>query len=464
MKHSQTLVVLRRFVSAIALISMLPAMYALVAASYVPARYLWLALPLYITVVLAASAMAMRTNIPHRSAAIASTAIVLLASIANTSIYMTMRTTASFMSAIQQANVSYVEYSIIAKKGNDMSLDSAKTCGIISADQLHSDAVYAVADKTDAVPKDLDNVTSVFDALVAKQSVQIAALRSASLDIVKENNLEAYQGVEIIGTFMVKEQRTEAPAADVAKPFAVYISGIDTYGDIGSASRSDVNILAVVNPAKRTILLVNTPRDYYVQLHGTTGLRDKLTHAGVYGVDMSRQTIQDLYGVEVPYYIRLNFTSLIKIVDTVGPITVHSEYAFKTYQRGDNTLNSTQALEFSRERYSFEAGDRERGRNQQRVIEAIIAKLSEPGNIVHYNSLLRTLQGSVQTNISEASLATLANKQLDDMKRWQVTSMDVDGTGATQPTYSMGAMPLYVMIPNQQTVDAAKAQIADTLK
>ncbi len=179
---------------------------------------------------------------------------------------------------------------------------------------------------------------------------------------------------------------------------------------------------------------------------------------------MSRQTIQDLYGVEVPYYIRLNFSSLIKIVDTIGPISVYSDYDFKSYKKGYNTLNSTQALEFSRERYSFEAGDRERGRNQQRVIEAIIAKLSEPSNIVHYTSLLGTLQGSVQTNISEASLATLANKQLDDVKRWQVTSIDVDGTGATSPTYSMGSMPLYVMIPNQQTVDTAKQQIADTLK
>ena len=464
MKHPQALSTLRIFISALALISLLPAGYALVSAGYLPARYLWIALPLYTVIILAASIVMMRAKHHRRSIAFASATVLLLATVINIGVYMAMRQTTSFMTGIQQASVSYVEYSVIAKKDSGTSLDSAATCGVIETDQRYSDVIQALASKTDATPSNYKNLTSLFESLVTNQDIQIAALRSASLSIVKDNNPDFYQSIEVIGTFMVKEQHSATPTADVAKPFAIYISGIDTYGDIGSASRSDVNILAAVNPDRRSILLVNTPRDYYVQLHGTTGIRDKLTHAGVYGIDMSRQTIQDLYGVEVPYYIRLNFSSLIKIVDTIGPISVYSDYDFKSYKKGYNTLNSTQALEFSRERYSFEAGDRERGRNQQRVIEAIIAKLSEPSNIVHYTSLLGTLQGSVQTNISEASLTTLANKQLDDMKRWQVTSIDVDGTGATSPTYSMGSMPLYVMIPNQQTVDTAKQQITDTLK
>jgi LCP family protein required for cell wall assembly len=464
MKHPQALSTLRIFISAVALISLLPAGYALVSAGYVPPRYLWIALPLYTVIILAASIVMLRAKHHRRSVAFVSAAVLILATVINIGVYMAMRQTTSFMSGIQQASVSYVEYSVIAKKHSGTSLDSAATCGVVETDQRYSDVIQALASKTDATPSNYKNLTSVFESLVTNQDIQIAALRSASLSIVKENNPDFYQDIEVIGTFTVREQQSTTPTADVAKPFAIYVSGIDTYGDIGSASRSDVNILAAVNPDRRSILLVNTPRDYYVQLHGTTGIRDKLTHAGVYGIDMSRQTIQDLYGVEVPYYIRLNFSSLIKIVDTIGPISVYSDYDFKSYKKGYNTLNSTQALEFSRERYSFEAGDRERGRNQQRVIEAIIAKLSEPSNIVHYNSLLGTLQGSVQTNISEASLITLANKQLDDMKRWQVTSIDVDGTGATSPTYSMGSMPLYVMIPNQQTVDTAKQQIADTLK
>ena len=464
MKHPQALSTLRIFISALALISLLPAGYALVTAGYLPVRYLWIALPLYTAIVLAASIVMMRAKHHRRSIAFASATVLLLATVINIGVYMAMRQTTSFMSGIQQASVSYVEYSVIAKKHSGTSLDSAATCGVIETEKRYSDVIKALATKTDATPSNYKNLTSMFESLVTNQDIQIAALRSASLSLVKDNNPDFYQSIEVIGTFMVKEQHSAAPTADVAKPFAIYISGIDTYGDIGSASRSDVNILAAVNPDRRSILLVNTPRDYYVQLHGTTGIRDKLTHAGVYGIDMSRQTIQDLYGVEVPYYIRLNFSSLIKIVDTIGPISVYSDYDFKSYKKGYNTLNSTQALEFSRERYSFEAGDRERGRNQQRVIEAIIAKLSEPSNIVHYNSLLGTLQGSVQTNISEASLTTLANKQLDDMKRWQVTSIDVDGTGATSPTYSMGSMPLYVMIPSQQTVDTAKQQITDTLK
>ena len=462
MKHPQALSPLRIFISALALISLLSAAYALVTAGYIPPRYLWIALPLLAAMVLAASIVIMGAK--RRSVAYVSAAVLLLVTILNVGVYMAMRQTTSFMSGIQQASVSYVEYSVIAKKDSGTSLDSAATCGVIETDQQYSDVIKALASKTDAKPSNYKNLTSLFESLVTNQDIQIAALRSASLSIVKDNNPDFYQSIEVIGTFMVKQQQSATPTADVAKPFAIYISGIDTYGDIGSASRSDVNILAVVNPDRRSILLVNTPRDYYVQLHGTTGIRDKLTHAGVYGIDMSRQTIQDLYGVQVPYYIRLNFSSLIKIVDTIGPISVYSDYDFKSYKKGYNTLNSTQALEFSRERYSFEAGDRERGRNQQRVIEAIIAKLSKPSNIIHYNSLLSTLQGSVQTNVSQASLTTLANKQLNDMKPWQITSIDVDGTGASAPTYSMGSRPLYVMIPDQKTVDAAKQQIADTLK
>jgi len=462
MKHPQALLTLRIFINALALISLLAAAYALVAARYIPPRYLWIALPLLAAIVLAASVVMIRAK--RRSVAYVSAAVLLLMTVLNVGVYMAMRQTTSFMTGIQQASVSYVEYSVIAKKDSGTSLDSAATCGVIETDQQYSDVIQALASKTDASPSNYKNLTSLFESLVTNQDIQIAALRSASLSIVKDNNPDFYQSIEVIGTFMVKEQHSATPTADVAKPFAIYISGIDTYGDIGSASRSDVNILAAVNPDRRSILLVNTPRDYYVQLHGTTGIRDKLTHAGVYGIDMSRQTIQDLYGVKVTYYIRLNFSSLIKIVDTIGPISVYSDYDFKSYKKGYNTLSSTQALEFSRERYSFEAGDRERGRNQQRVIEAIIAKLSKPSNIVHYNSLLSTLQGSVQTNVSEASLTTLANKQLNDMKPWQITSIDVDGTGASLPTYSMGSTPLYVMIPDQKTVDAAKQQIADTLK
>ena len=202
------------------------------------------------------------------------------------------------------------------------------------------------------------------------------------------------------------------------------------------------------------------PRDYYVQLHGTTGTLDKLTHAGVYGVDMSRQTLEDLYGVTIPYHARINFTSLVNVIDAIGPISVYSDYDFKSYQSGYNTLNSKQALEFSRERKSFEQGDRQRGRNQQHVIEAIIAKMARPENSVKLPQIMNSVQQSVETNISETSLKSIIRNQLDDIRGWSVESISVDGSGDMLPTYSYGNTPLYVMIRDQASVESAQQKIA----
>jgi len=175
---------------------------------------------------------------------------------------------------------------------------------------------------------------------------------------------------------------------NIKKPYTIYISGIDSYGEVDTVSRSDVNILAVVNPKDNKVLLVNTPRDYYVQLHGTTGVRDKLTHAGIYGIDMSKNTLQDLYGTKVDYTVRINFSSLLKLVDAAGGINVYSDYTFKaggySFVQGYNTLDSKQALVFARERYAFADGDRQRGKHQQRVIEALITKLSQPRVLLGY--------------------------------------------------------------------------------
>ena len=285
------------------------------------------------------------------------------------------------------------------------------------------------------------------------------------MGVLQENYREFYDSVATLATYKVRDdERRAAPKTDVTKPFVLYISGIDTYGDVGEVSRSDVNMLAVINPAKRTMLLVNTPRDYYVQLHGVAGMPDKLTHAGIYGIDMSRQTLGDLYGVEIPYYVRLNFTSLVKMVDVVGDITVDSDYAFHSFQAGKNTLDSKRTLEFARERYSFGDGDRQRGRNQQKVIEAIVAKMSEPRNLTRYNAILSTLQSSLQTNMSQETIASLIKMQLNDFKGWKVESMSVDGAGATRQTYSMGAMPLYVMIPDSASVERAKERIGEYLQ
>ncbi len=367
--------------------------------------------------------------------------------------------TASFFAAIQQTEYTTEEYSVIAMKDRHIDLLQAKQAAQLANDPYGSEVSSVLKTVTSAAQTPYGDLTSVMVGIEGNES-DIAVLNAGYMQLLKDNYADFDSKIEVLTTLHVRVQhQTKASNVSATKPFVVYISGIDTYGDIASVSRSDVNMLAVVNPVTRKVLLVNTPRDYYVQLHGTTGSRDKLTHAGIYGIDMSRHTLEDLYGVKIDYYLRVNFTSLENIVNTLGGVDVYSDTAFKSYVVGYNHLNGAQALEFSRERYSFSEGDRQRGKDQQRVIEAIVAKMSSAQNIVRYQAILGSLQGALQTNMSSSHIEQLANKQLDDMKKWQSESISVDGAGASAPTYSMGAQQLYVMIPNQQTVDAAKAKI-----
>ena len=178
---------------------------------------------------------------------------------------------------------------------------------------------------------------------------------------------------------------------------------------------------------------------------------------------MSRQTLEDLYSTQISTYLRVNFDSLVEVIDALGGVDVYSDYDFLTFHTGYNRVDGKQALTFARERHSFNEGDRQRGKNQQHVIEAIVAKLNNPRNVLNYQAIMKAVKGAVQTNLSEGDLTKLINQQLDTMKAWSTESIAVDGTGAMNATYSMGNQRLYVMIPDQATVDAAKQKIADTL-
>lgn len=281
---------------------------------------------------------------------------------------------------------------------------------------------------------------------------------------------------KIIYTFTVEEEidlEENSEYKDITtESFIVYLSGIDTYGEISTRSRSDVNILIAVNPTTHKILLVNTPRDYYVQLHDTTGLKDKLTHAGIYGIEKSLTTMEDLYGTTIDNYIRVNFNTLIKVVDQIGGIDINSDISFVpranknvTVQAGWNHFNGEQALAYSRERYAYASGDRHRGENQEQVITAIIKKVTSSKTLISkYDEILNTLSSSFETDLSNNSIKKFAKMQLDKNIDWSIESISVDGTGARDYTYSMGTKQLlYVMVPNQSTVDIAKTKINQIL-
>ncbi len=260
--------------------------------------------------------------------------------------------------------------------------------------------------------------------------------------------------------------------------FTVYISGIDTYGSVNTRSRSDVNILAVVNTNTGKIQLINTPRDYYVPLPISNGSRDKLTHAGIYGIEVSEGTIGDLYGIQIDYYLRMNFTSFVTIIDELGGIDVNSDYDFNAiieagnhrgggtsyhYNKGINHLNGIQALGFARERHSFNAGDVQRGKNQMEVIKGVISKLTSKEALTNFDNILAALTDSFQTDMPTDTMYSLVRYQLENNLTWSVDTYTVTGYDATNTTFSMPGFYAYVMVPNEDTVNEAKQLIADTL-
>lgn len=387
---------------------------------------------------------------------------------ANAYVYSVATTTSKFFGAIQEDGYSYIEYSIIAKKDRHVALGSGDHQTSLLSTDTNNDLVKTEVDKKTKTAYSEQPVLTDMAQAVSSNAADLAVLKSSYVDLLKENDSTFYSSVEVLATFTIKVKNQSAKTAvDTSKPYVVYISGIDTYGAISTVSRSDVNILMVVNPKTHKIVLVNTPRDYYVQLHGTTGLKDKLTHAGIYGVDMSEQTLEDLYSTQIDYYVRVNFASLTNIIDTIGGVSVFSDYTFDSqsysFTTGYNQVDGKKALDFARTRYAFEDGDRQRGKNQQRVIEAIIRKLNNPSTLVNYQNIMKSLEGTFQTNAAASDIGMIINQQMDGARDWSVESISVDGAGATNYTYSMGAIPLYVMEPNQASLDSAKQKIQTTM-
>lgn len=246
--------------------------------------------------------------------------------------------------------------------------------------------------------------------------------------------------------------------------FAMYISGIDVYGNIGTTSRSDVNIIAVVNTDTHQVLLITTPRDYYVPIPTISGdERDKLTHAGIYGVEASIATLEQLYEMNIDYYARVNFTSVVKIVDALGGISVYSNQSFTTgnltIHEGYNDLNGEQALAFSRERHNVDGGDFQRGKNQQEVIKGIIRKAISPAILLGANDILNSVSGNVDTNMPTSEIQDLIKNQLDSRASWNIKSMAAVGTGDSQTCYSIPNSYVYVAWPDQNSIDEIKAAV-----
>lgn len=299
--------------------------------------------------------------------------------------------------------------------------------------------------------------------------IEAAVYNEAYAGVIEET-IEGYSDkIKILHNYGIKTKIEVEEDRSVEKPFNVYISGIDVSGPITTSSRSDVNIIMSVNPETKRVLLTTTPRDYYVEIPEVSGgQRDKLTHAGIYGVDHSMATLENLYGIDITYYARVNFTSLIKIVDALGGVDVNSEYAFSTsgysFSKGMNHMDGKKALAFSRERYSFSDGDNQRGKNQEAVLSAIIQKAASPAILTSANQILGNIGGSVETNMTHDEMAQLINMQLSNGGSWSVESQAATGRGDSQSCFSSGSQKLYVMWPDEAVVGELSAKMKQVLE
>ena len=249
------------------------------------------------------------------------------------------------------------------------------------------------------------------------------------------------------------------------EPFIIYVSGSDTRSTKLTTSRSDVNILVEVNPTTHEIIMINTPRDYYIGNPAGGGTKDKLTHLGIYGIENSMKGLSDLYEVDADHYVQINFTGFEQLIDNLGGITVESLYSFTstryggpfTYTTGMNTLSADAALAFCRDRFEVPGGDVTRGLHQMNVIKALVAKVTSSETILtNYNGLMSGLEGTFTTNFSSEEISDLVKMQLEDNIQWNIHSFSVQGTGGKETTYSTPSTACYVMLPDNNMVDFAK--------
>ncbi|MEE8885784.1 MAG: LCP family protein [Eubacteriales bacterium] len=258
----------------------------------------------------------------------------------------------------------------------------------------------------------------------------------------------------------VESDAAEGVSSVTTEPFVMYISGSDTRSEILDTSRSDVNILMAVNPTTKQVLLINTPRDYYIDNPAGDGAKDKLTHCGIYGVDCSIEALENLYSTDVSYYMQINFTGFEKLIDAIGGITVEIPEDFSaggyTFTKGQMTLDGAEALVFARERHSFASGDRQRGKDQMEVIRAVIDKVTSGTTVLtHYSDILSSLQDMMVTNMTADEISELVKMQLNDGASWDVEKYAVSGSDARKTTYSMPNSTAYVMIPYEDDVAQA---------
>lgn len=412
----------------------------------------------------------------HKTYTLTVISLIIILFVSGIYIYVTnyALATISFLGDVFQETKETDEYYIIARKDSSYAKVEDIKDKNVHFFQVADDVKSNLTKKVSVTLVNQESLLDLGNKLINK-NIDIVLTSATQYNMLGDEIKNFRESTKILYTIKHEIQTSTKTAETGSKysvksgKFNVYISGIDTTGNISNVSRSDANILATVNTKTHEVLLTSIPRDYYVTLH-SYGAKDKLTHSGIYGVNETVKTVEDLLDTDINYYVRVNFTTVIKLVDTLGGVDVYSDYNFKStydpysFKKGYNHLNGKESLSFSRERYAFEGGDNQRVKNQQHVIEAVMKKvLNSTTLLTKYTDILDSLKGSFQTNIAQDDISKLVKDQINNMSSWTIKSNSLTGTGASSSTYSMGSTKLYVMVPNSTSVTSAKEKIDEVL-
>lgn len=473
-KKNKTFDIINKIIGIISTIILLVFGYLIAKLDMIPNKYLAL---LYVVVGIIYICLLLTIFLPKIKKKIKITSIVILVifsvifGFASKYIF----TTIDFMSIIDKDIFQKERYTLMVLDNStikNLSELKNKTIGIYKSKNSEK-AVEELKKKISFEMIEYDNVEEMFEKL--KNGEISAILISSSVEKLLSSDLNDID-VKLKNIYELKISITSEEIVKVVNvtntPFNVYVAGGDGYGSIDYTFNTDVNMVVTINPNTRKVLLTSIPRDYYVNLVGQgPNAYDKLTHAGYYGIEESVKTVENLLNTDINYYVKINFSTIIGVVDAIGGIDVYSDYDF--YERafgqyhfvvGNNHLNGKQALAFARERKSFVDGDIQRVKNQQKVVEAIVKKVtSSTALISSYDQILNSVSENIDTNMPSKDISRLVKMQLNDMRGWTIESQNATGTGQMGPTYTFPTLDLYTMLPDENSVSEIKLKISQYL-
>lgn len=346
-----------------------------------------------------------------------------------------------------------------------------KTLGYLKEEK---DSISKLEESVSILSTQYEDLYELYEKLLNGE-IDSIMIDEAYLDVLKEDYPDIDEKIKVIYTFDLEtiiEKKPTTQEEELVRPINIFISGSDSRSDnISNKSRSDVNMIVTINPNTHTMLLTSIPRDYYVQVHGQTGLKDKLTHAGIHGMEISTKTVEDLFDIEIDYTIKIGMNAVPAVVDLVGGIEIYSDTTFNSFhlqgwvvQKGMNKMDGKKALAYARERYAYASGDRHRIQNQQQVLEAVLEKvLADKTILLKYDELLTSLGNLYRTDIPRDLITEFVKEQIDTMPKWEFETQWVNGTGASMNTNTAPSFKSYVMIPYDDDVKNASIKIKEVL-